>query len=58
MAHKRTLKDLAIDVVGYGACVAVVCALIYAVWWVNAFTWDECRKVGHSVLYCLLTHGH
>lgn len=54
---KRTAKDLAIDVVGYAAAAAVVVALLYGVWWINAFEWNDCRHVGHSVLYCVLKHG-
>ena len=29
----------------------------FAVWW-QAYRWHDCRRVGHTFFYCLMTANH
>ena len=36
---------------------ALVCAFLALVVWWQVYRWNECRMVGHSAIYCVLTSG-
>ena len=50
---KRILRHLARIAVE----LAIIVAVVVVAGWVFAFNWHECRKVGHSRLYCALSGG-
>jgi hypothetical protein len=39
-----------------GIAAAVVAVIVFVGWW-EMFHWHECRMVGHSRLYCVMTHN-
>ena len=32
--------------------IAVICLICLSVWW-NIYAYQDCKKVGHSTLYCI-----
>lgn len=34
----------------------IVAVLAFAVWW-QIYRWNDCRAVGHTKLYCIMTAG-
>jgi hypothetical protein len=35
---------------------AIIAFLSLGVWW-QVYRWEDCRMVGHSTLYCIMTIG-
>jgi hypothetical protein len=40
-----------------GVVMAIAAGVVLVIWW-NVFRFDDCRRVGHALLYCILDIGH